>query len=424
MNICVSANSGYMRYLYVMLTSLYINNNGSDIHVYVLQADFTDDDKHSLRELTSHYRQKIDFVQIDAELFSSLPDGHLRKETYFRFLMPYALPIDKVLYLDVDIIVLKSLIELYETDLNDKYLAACPDLVLSPLDLRTQKLFKRYDDLRYFNAGVILWDLKKIREHYRFDDFLAAAKELGYQLTQMDQTILNYMFYDKVKYIDGSKFNRMPFNQYHPEGVKSLVNEEQTIAILHLSGLAPWKVGEKSAPYKLWWDYARHTPYYTELLSEQTERVEKAYNEAAIPDLWHRATLWRVAFALKGTTTVERYMRESKKLYYLYGAGKIADIFVKDILEKTSLAGIIEAVIDKKKEGTFAGVPIKRDLDFLQNTNIDCCIIVSPLYDPDHRLHDYTNRLVFEIARNLPNNIHVLRLADFLYECYKSQERS
>ncbi len=423
MNICVSANSGYMRYLYVMLTSLYINNTDNSVHIYVLQADFTDEDIHALSSLTKEYHQEIDFIRIDAEYFSSLPERHLKKEAYFRLLMPYVLPVDKALYLDVDIIVQKSLAELYETKLNDNYLAACLDLIISPMDIQTQNLFSRYDDLRYFNSGVILWDLKKTRTHYCFDDFLCAARALDYQLVQMDQTILNYMFYDKVKYIDGNRFNRMPFTQYHPEGVENFADEEGDIIILHLSGISPWQVGEKSEPYSVWWDYAKRTPYYADLLREQLERVETAYNEAAIPLLNYKSALWRFAFALKNTTIVERYMRESNINYYLYGAGKNAELFVHEILGKASLKGIVEAVIDKEKKGYFADVPIKKDLSFLHEQPAkDCCVIVTPIYDPKRKLHDYTGWLTFELSRSLPQHVRVLRLADFLYECYKSSE--
>ena len=199
MNIVVSANSKYMRYLYVMLFSLYENNKEEEITVYVLQRDFTQEDMNYIAKLTEDFGQTVEFIYVDERRFQGLPVSEkFSLETYFRLMMAEVLPayVEKVLYLDVDIIVRGNIREFYETDLSDYIAAVCLDGYNPVLIDSKRKLFQREEDMRYFNAGVMLWNLNRFRRDYCFNQFMEAGKKLGFELQYADQEILNYLLYD------------------------------------------------------------------------------------------------------------------------------------------------------------------------------------------------------------------------------------
>ena len=92
---------------------------------------------------------------------------------------------------------------------------------------------------------------------------LAHKEELVFH----DQDLLNYLFWNDVKYVDAEKFNLAARTAYNIGYDVSWVREHT--AILHYAGPKPWR--HKEVRYKLeqfWWEYAKKTPFYTELLED------------------------------------------------------------------------------------------------------------------------------------------------------------
>lgn len=279
MNIAVSLNKKYYRYTYVMLTSLYRNHPKSSISLYVLHNDLGSEEQNGLSNLTRKYENQIAFLPIRREDFpEALPVNEMWSlETYFRLKLPDILPVmvDRLLYLDVDIIVNRNLSALYDMDFEDKYFVVCKDLgVNGPFSDIRGELFNPLIEkgYQYFNAGVMLWNMTALRGKYAFHYYMQLAQKLDYRILAPDQDLLNYTHCDQVKYADEYKFNlwgRLAFNfDIHYEQVK------KEAFILHYTGFKPW-----SGQYvhydieKLWWDYAKLTPFYHELLEEFTEAV-------------------------------------------------------------------------------------------------------------------------------------------------------
>ena len=74
MNVCVTVNSKYEKYLFVMLQSLYENHAKGDIHLFVIQRDFTDFDKEDIRELSVEYKNKVTYIMAHPQKFDNFPD--------------------------------------------------------------------------------------------------------------------------------------------------------------------------------------------------------------------------------------------------------------------------------------------------------------------------------------------------------------
>lgn len=276
MNIAVSLNSKYMQYTYVMLESLFINNTSEpEIVVFVLNNDLTSEDTSLLNSLAEKYSRIMNFIHIDRNTFpKDLPFNEAWSlETYFRLMLTDILPadIDRVLYLDVDMIVDKSLSNLYYTDFEGTNFIACHDMTVGERfnDYR-DSFFEKFSNITdcYFNAGMMIWNIKKLREEgYSFSKYMELAKSFNYHLFAFDQDLLNYMHYGQVLYVDEILYDLFSKKAYNAGITYSDV--KAATVITHFAGMKPWE--GQYIHYEieqLWWDYAKLSPFYTSLLED------------------------------------------------------------------------------------------------------------------------------------------------------------
>lgn len=159
MDIICATDNNYVQHCGVMLTSLFENNKGEEIHVYVLTEGLSEICKKSIENIISNYNGYFHYCKIDQSYFEKCPirkGDHVSIVAYYRFLIPQVLPENqsKALYLDCDIIIRKSLKELWDLELSGYALAAVDETQCQPKDvfLRLQ-----YDSVyKYFNSGVLL----------------------------------------------------------------------------------------------------------------------------------------------------------------------------------------------------------------------------------------------------------------------------
>lgn len=276
MNVATALNSQYTRYTYVMLTSLFANNADLEIYVYLLHSDLTEEDEAYFEALAEEWKQRIFFLQIDAStLPAGLPETSWPPETYFRLMLLDNLPhdVDRLLYLDGDMIINKPIKKMYFTDFDDKLFCVCRDgfVVSSDASAGGNEIFKeieKQDDFIYFNAGMMLWNIEAMRGKYCFKIYMDLAKELDFKMQAPDQDLLNYMHWQQVKFLDEYQYNfyaRLAYNL----GIRYEEVKRET-SIVHFVGKKPWQGGDY-AHYdieQLWWDYAKLTPFYVELMEE------------------------------------------------------------------------------------------------------------------------------------------------------------
>lgn len=396
MNICVASNQKYLRYLYIMLFSLFENNRNDNITVFLLERNLTPADTAPLNELAQRYGQTIKNIKIDGQRLEKLPTTAVFSvETYFRLLMPYVLPetVERVLYLDVDILVEGSLRDLYETELGKNLFAVCKDLGLPELDEKRKKLYNRpCNDLRYFNGGVMLWDIAAVRKEYELTDFLKAAEEIGYDLPYVDQDLLNYMVYDRVLYLDAYRYNFQ---------IKDVGGDEAERhgdpVIVHFAGRSPWTYASRAFYYKKWWQYAKQTPFYFDLLEGQNDRIaERYFEQGFVMALREARDIAELLLEEKGTGKLEEFIRTSEKKFWLYGAGHTADIFLRTL----NVAGIedkLQGIFDRVKNGVMYGLPIK-PVEALDKEAKDAYVVVTVTAHPDALIRELQNQCSADIT--------------------------
>ena len=111
--------------------------------------------------------------------------------TYYRLISPIFIPLDRIIYLDSDILIFKDLYEMYQTSFQNNYVLGFLDIFSEGVDYLGLKSEK------YINAGVILLNLKEIRrdkKHYELLYMALNHKKLKHQ----DQTVINYILYPKI----------------------------------------------------------------------------------------------------------------------------------------------------------------------------------------------------------------------------------
>ena len=221
----------YSKFLGTTMLSLFENINAQAlmVTVHILHDNnLTAENHNKFSYLSKQYNQLVKFYNVDElcidkvseirEFFPEIDEVRFSIGTFYRFFISHILPnnIEKVIYLDSDIIVNLDINELWQIELGDKPFGAVPNLFQikdkeSSIE-RSQKVFKicqsgfvKAED--YFNAGVLLMNLRFMRNADRI--LLNGMKFLReQQLVQyFDQDVLNYCF--STSYLKlPVKFNR------------------------------------------------------------------------------------------------------------------------------------------------------------------------------------------------------------------------
>ena len=137
MNILVTLDKNYLKHLVVMLYSLLKSNSNVKIAVYVMNSSLTSEDFSYIKNNINSDMMDVVDIKIDNKMLSDAPiTDRYPKEMYYRIFAAKYLPkdIDKIIYLDPDLVIINSLEKLYTMDLGDYFFAAASH-VWGPISL-------------------------------------------------------------------------------------------------------------------------------------------------------------------------------------------------------------------------------------------------------------------------------------------------
>lgn len=121
MNIAVTINDTYFYPLYIMLNTLFSKHENIQIHVYLIHSRVSEKNKKRLEQLCRRHGGKFTEIFVSEEEFSDAPSfSYFTKEMYYRILAAKLLPetVERVLYLDPDLIVTDNLEEFYHMSME------------------------------------------------------------------------------------------------------------------------------------------------------------------------------------------------------------------------------------------------------------------------------------------------------------------
>ncbi len=253
MNILISVNKAYLDKAEVMLGSL-SRNTEEQIDVYLLNRSLTYKEIQSFKgHLEKIGRINLVVIKISSDIIDNLPIlSHFSVEMYYRIIAQFILPknMDRILWLDADIIVKGDITSFYYQSFDDAYMVVCPDINNeSNLIKNTKKKLGLPEEYLYFNSGVLLMNLSHLRKYTDEKQIIDCAIELKEKLTYPDQDILNYLYGSKVKYDDLYIYNYQTFQM--PNIDKQQIKK---VKILHyISNRKPWSWKYSGNHARFWW---------------------------------------------------------------------------------------------------------------------------------------------------------------------------
>lgn len=246
MNILVTVNDNYLLPLLIMLESLF-KHETENITVYLFYSDVSEKNIKRLNKYISKQGNRFVPVYVEEEIFENAPVfRYFTKEMYYRFLCSRLLPktMDRILYLDPDILIRDSISSLYYSDFTEKKIIGMEDYAANYISPDKKYAIGFTKDMPYINSGVLLFNLKKMREDFKLQDFIGILEENRDKVSFPDQDVMNLYFKNDIK-IGERIYN---YNTGYGGIIKMFLHilgkrEKNEPVIVHYMGEAkPWQV--------------------------------------------------------------------------------------------------------------------------------------------------------------------------------------
>jgi len=277
-NLVFSFDENYIDTFKVFLYSIYLNNPDEMITIYLLHDQM---EKRALADLKETIVMfQFDFKPIDCKDFLKESsevtiNRYYTIEMYLWLFAPYVLPekVERALYLDPDIINLNNMHRFYDLDFEDHLFIAMDyeikNKIVQPLNNLRLKTFQAE---HYFNAGVVLMNIEKLRDEREPDEIPKAVVENKDALILPDQDVFNYLYTQEIKNSEWKLYNMDPriyqFYQAIMPDTYHLDWVEDEVVFIHYGGKhKPWEEREK---YKM--DLGKYYFAYEEKLEQMNRK--------------------------------------------------------------------------------------------------------------------------------------------------------
>ena len=276
-----SSDDNYCDIMGIALQSMIDHMNPKlNYHVYILDDNISVDKKSLIYRMGMLFENLfihfIDVHECKEKIENVFVDRYLSIATYYRFFLPELLPdIDKILYLDSDIIINEDIANLYHIDIAQNVIGGCLDFAVRDCNAEIfEKCHKILSSLdykdfsNYINAGVILFNLKKMRELNITQTLLTTA--LSTSFVFHDQDVINLVCEGDIKILDG-KWNFVTHLslEIYPYVVQQNAYTHiatNNIGIIHYAGSSkPW-MNLKGLLYGNWWNVASRSLFFNECM--------------------------------------------------------------------------------------------------------------------------------------------------------------
>lgn len=275
-HVACTADGHYLPFCATMLRSLFRHAPGRVTVHYLCPPEFSPHHRDALTRLVRDHGHDIAFHAVaDADVAGLPPMRSVRRLVWYRVFLPGLLPdVDRLLYLDADLLVVDRLDALWQADLQGRPLAAVPNVIEPDTRRRLLPALGLPVTAPYFNSGVMVMDLRAMRAAKVPERVLAFARRHGDRLVWGDQDALNGVLCHDYRALH-PRWNCMNALFHLPYATTvfdagTLAEAVRAPAILHFEGpdaVKPWHVGST---------HPRRAEYLREL----------------------RATLWRLPLPL------------------------------------------------------------------------------------------------------------------------------
>lgn len=238
-NILMSVNKSFLEHVEELIFSLlHYSSRPLNIYLMYIKDELKKEDLEKIKAFVNNVGNgKVIPILFDATSLEGMPvtdndGGFFGIESYSRLLCAYKVPeeVEKILYLDADMICTGDISELYDLEFDGKIWIACEDGGIEEKDLIRLALPLDY---KYVNSGMLLIDIKKIRENYTEKEMVKMIRDNQKVLVYPDQDFINKMFRNNIKIVN-CKYNLIA------KGVRYTDLEEKPLIIHYAGSTKPW----------------------------------------------------------------------------------------------------------------------------------------------------------------------------------------
>lgn len=266
LNLCFTIDNNYPDHLLVTLFSIFENNHSaSHYKIFIIEDNLSCINKYRLKSYILKNNHEVYFINTEMH---ELNGGklkynflaHISKIACARLLLPSLLPksINKVLYLDSDIIILSDIKELYDMPLGSNLAG----MMKNDRDVK----YPNFDFDVYHNSGVILINLQAWRENKieeKMINFLDENKNNFFAKNPLykfiDQDSINIALKGRIKTLP-SKWNFLYWNSKF-WGLDEPVFPSEIKLIHYIGGIKPWDFPGDDKMYSIYYSYWERSPF-------------------------------------------------------------------------------------------------------------------------------------------------------------------
>ncbi len=261
-----AADDNYAPFLSVAIISLLDKSDKNKFYkIHILNDNMSLENIKKIKGLqTSNSEIIFNSINNNLECINDRLDNRLRPDIftltiYFRLFIPEMFKeYDKAIYIDSDVVLNSDISELYDIDLENKYIGACRDKSIIGI-----KEFENYftkgvgiDYRDYINSGVLLLNMKELRNKKLSDKFLYLLNKYHFENVDPDQAYINFLCNGKIKYLDNA-WDAMPNLEK---------NKLENPKLIHYNlFFKPWHY-DNITYEEYFWEYAKKSIYYEEIV--------------------------------------------------------------------------------------------------------------------------------------------------------------
>ena len=267
-NILMSVNKKFLEHIEELIYSLtYYSDKFINFYLMYIEEELNENDLKNIQEFVQKTEKgkiipiKFDVRELDGVPLTDNEGSFFGLEAYSRLFCAFKLPkeINKILYLDADMICTGNIDELFNIDCEDKIWCACLDEGIQEKDL------KRLDlplDYKYINSGMLVINVDLLRSQYKEKDIVMEIRKYQDVLIYPDQDFINKFFAGKIKIIS-DKYNLIAKDKRYNE------LKEKPLIIHYAGSTKPWH--ENVSRFEI--EYIE--PYYTILKLQGKDKENK-----------------------------------------------------------------------------------------------------------------------------------------------------
>ena len=314
-NICLCADNNVVEYMSALIVFILRNSSQDEEFIFhIITSCISEENKNYINELKNIKNFQLKYYNpIHREKFerwySEKTPQKWPVEVFFKLDIPFILKdLDKVLYLDCDMIAVNNFKELFDINMDNYTVAAAKDKLISNSHLKKIKLNKSNG---YFNSGLLLINIKNFNTLFPNDTFLEKIDKYLNNIKIVEypeQDIINIIFNNKIKPID-SKYNCV-------SAIVKKDKEVQDTIIAHYTLLKPLYKNaypQKNKLYYAFWKYFIETPYFKNNTSKYVNILIEQGNQDIIK---HNKLIdsisWWIPFREMRNNFKLKYKKETK----------------------------------------------------------------------------------------------------------------